>query len=193
MKTLVHHLLGEIRTAVLAALLLRPEQRLHVRELVRLTGASPGALHRELTSLVDQGVLTRQQVGRQVFYQANEACPVLPELTGLIRKTAGLADVLRAALSPLSERIDGAFVYGSMAKDTVHAHSDVDIMIVGAIGFAEAVLALSPAQLALRREVNPMVLSREQFLFKRGDQDGFVAGVWKDPKVWVMGSMDELG
>ena len=90
MKSLIHHLLGETRTALLATLLLRPEQSLHVRELVRLTGASPGTLHRELQALVRHGVLQRRQVGRQVFYQANPACAVLPELTGLVRKTAGL-------------------------------------------------------------------------------------------------------
>lgn len=93
MKTLIHHLLGETRTAILAALLLRPDEPRHVRELVRSTGVSPGSLHRELTSLVEYGVLQRQQVGRQVFYRIDPSCPVLPELTGLMRKTAGLRTV----------------------------------------------------------------------------------------------------
>lgn len=193
MKPLIHHLLGETRTAILAALLLRPEQTLHVRELVRMTGASPGTLHRELKSLVEYGVLLRRDVGRQVFYQANPDSAVLPDLTGLIRKTAGLVDVLRVALLPLADRIEGAFVYGSMARGTVHAHSDVDIMIIGTIGFADAVLALEPAQTLLRREINPTVLSRAQFAGKRAQDDSFVAGVWKEPKIWVTGSDDELG
>jgi predicted nucleotidyltransferase len=193
MKPLIHHLLGETRTAVLAVLLLRPEQPLHVRELERLTGLSPGSLHRELQALVSHGVLKRQQVGRQVFYQPDPACPVLPELTGLVRKTAGLADVLREALAPLADHIELAFVYGSMAKGEVHAHSDIDLMLVGSLGFADAALALEPAAAALRREINPTVLTAAQFDEKRRRGDAFISTVWNGPKVWVMENKDESG
>jgi len=193
MKPLIHHLLGETRTAVLAALLLRPEQPLHVRELERLTGVSSGTLHRELQALVGYGVLKRKQTGRQVFYQPDLACPVLPELTGLLRKTAGLADVLREALVPLAERIELAFVYGSMAKGEVHAHSDIDLMLVGSLGFADAALALEPAAAALRREINPTVLTPEQFEEKRRRGEAFISTVWNGPKVWVMEDKDESG
>ena len=191
MKTLIHHLLGETRTAVLAALLLRPEKALHVRELVRLTGASAGSIHRELQALVGHGVLVRETVGRQVFYRPDPSCPVLEELTGLLRKTAGLADVLSNALAPLSDGIEMAFVYGSMARGGVHPHSDIDLMIVGSVGFADVAIALEPANATLRREVNPTVLTPRQFADKLDAEDGFVAGAWKGPKVWVIGDRDE--
>lgn len=193
MKSLIHHLLGETRTAILAALLLRPERSIHVRELVRMTGASPGTLHRELKAMVAYDVLLRQDVGRQVFYRANPGCAVLPELTGLVRKTAGLVDVLRNALMPLADRINGAFVYGSMASGDIHAHSDIDVMIVGSPGFADVVLALEPAQAFLRREVNPTVFARNDFIARRDQADGFVANVWHGPKLWLIGNADELG
>lgn len=193
MKTLIHHLLGETRTAILAELLLRPEQARHVRDLERTTGLSPGSLHRELTALVAFDVLRREQAGRQVFYRANPDCPVLPELTGLLRKTAGVVDILREGLSPLADRIDGAFIYGSMAKGTPHTHSDVDLMIVGSVGFAEVVLALHPAQEAMRREINPIVFGRSEFIGRLEQQDNFVAMVWNGPKLWLLGSADDLG
>ena len=193
MKTLIHHLLGETRTAILAALLLRPEQSRHVRDLERTTGISSGSLHRELTALVGFGVLERTQVGRQVFYRVNTACPVLPELTGLLRKTAGAVDVLRDGLSPLRKRIDGAFIFGSMASGELHAHSDVDLMVIGEIGFADLVLALEPAQTAMQREINPTVLNRADFMARRTHKDSFVATVWEGPKLWLIGDSDELG
>ena len=192
-KSLIHHLLGETRTAILATLLLRPEESRHVRDLGRTTGLSPGALHRELTALTALGVLCREQVGRQVFYRANPACPVLPELTGLLRKTAGLVDVLREGLHPLADRIDGAFVYGSMAKGNVHAHSDIDLMVVGSASFGDVVLALQPAQETLGREINPTVLNREEFDKRRAQSDGFFAAIWKEPKLWLLGNTNELG
>lgn len=193
MKPLIHHLLGETRTAILAALLTRPEQSLHLRELARITGLSPGALHRELTTLASYGVLQREGIGRQVHYRAAADCPLLPELSGLIRKTTGLMDVLRDALTAVDDRIDFAFVYGSMAKGSPHVHSDVDVMLVGTLGFAEAVLALEPARAALRREVNPTVLGREQFERMLAEPGSFVAAVWKEPKLWLKGRKDESG
>lgn len=193
MKPLIHHLLGETRTAILAALLLRPDEARHVRDLERSTGLSPGSLHRELTALVALEILQREQVGRQVFYRANPDCPVLPELTGLLRKTAGLVDVLRDALSPLADRIDGAFVYGSMARGTPHAHSDVDLMVVGSVGFADVALAMEPAQRVIGREINPTILSRDAFFQRRAQPDSFVATIWKEPKLWLMGGLDEPG
>ena len=186
--SLAHFLLGQSRSAVLGALFLRPETALHVRELARLTGVSPGSLHRELRALAEMGLLIRQETGRQVYYRANQQCPVYPELTGLLRKTAGLVDVLRDALAPLAVQIEQAFVYGSMARGDEHAHSDVDLMVIGKVEFTDVVLALSAAQTTLRREINPTVLSRAEFERKLQDADGFVAQVWRGAKLWVVGA-----
>jgi predicted nucleotidyltransferase len=193
MKPLIRHLLGDTRTAVLAALLLRPEQQRHLRDLERTTGISPGTLHRELTALVALGVLRREQVGRQVFYRADPTCPVLPELAGLLRKTAGLVDVLREALAPLSGGIEAAFVYGSMAKGNPHGHSDIDLMIVGSVGFADVVLALQDAQDTIGREINPTVLDRHDFDKRRAQRDSFVSTILGEPQLWLIGDTDEPG
>lgn len=193
MKPLIHHLLGETRTAILAALLLRPEQARHVRDLARTTGLSAGSLHRELTALATLGVLRREQIGRQVFYRANPDCSVLPELTGLLRKTAGIVDVLRDALAPLADRIKMAFVYGSMAKGNPHAHSDVDLMVVGNLGFADVVLTLQHAQDTIGRDINPTVLDPQAFEKRRTQRDSFVATIWREPKLWLYEDAHEPG
>lgn len=185
--SLAHFLLGQTRSAVLGLLLLRPELSLHVRELARLTGANPGSLHRELRALADIGLLIRLEEGRQVYYRANTQCPVFDDLVGLLRKTAGLVDVLREALAPLAGRVEQAFVYGSMARGEEHAHSDVDLMVVGDVDFTEVVLALDAAQTSLRRQINPTVFSRAQFASKLKPAEGFVAQVWQGPKLWVVG------
>jgi len=193
MTNLAHHLLGKNRAALLAALLLRPEQKLHVRELARLTGASPGSMHRELKALTELGLLTREEIGRQVFYAAYRSCPVLDELAGLLRKTVGLVDIVRHALQPFSERIEAVFVYGSMASGTETSHSDVDVMILGDLAFSDAVSALAPTESLLRREVNATVMKVAEFARRRKANDGFVTAVLKAPRLWVMGDEDEFG
>jgi predicted nucleotidyltransferase len=192
MSSIAHFLLGQTRSSVLGTLLLHPESSLHVRELARLTGASPGSLHRDLRAMTALGLLLRQEVGRQVHYRANTQSPVFDELAGLLRKTAGLVDVLRDALAPVADQIDYAFVYGSMASGAEHALSDVDVMVVGKIGFGDAVQALSAAQDKLRREVNPTVLTPAQVARKLKEKNSFVAQVWAKPRLWIIGG-DEDG
>lgn len=129
--SVARQLLGSTRCAVLASLCLHPEAALHVRERARVSGASPGSLHRELRLLTELGLLERAEVGRQAHYSANRACPVFAELAGLLRKTSGWADVLREALAPLSGRIDAAFVYGLMAAGSQRSRGDADVMVLG--------------------------------------------------------------
>ncbi len=144
MSLLADLLLGQHRRRVLGILLLNPQASVHVRELARQTGSQPGTLNRELTKLAQAGVLLRQQIGNQVHYQANRACPVFEELAGLLRKTSGMATVLADVLAVLSGRIQFALVFGSVARGEETAASDVDVLIVGDVGLAEVVEVLHP-------------------------------------------------
>jgi predicted nucleotidyltransferase len=185
-------LLGQTRAAVLGVLFLHPELSVHVRELARMVGASAGSLHRDLRAMTDEGLLVRQEIGRQVHYKANAACPVFEELAGLLRKTSGLVDVIRDALVPLNDQIDGAFIYGSMARGQEHAHSDVDVMVIGKADFADVAVAVSEAQGKLGREINPTVFSPSDFRKRLRDGHGFVQKVWSGDKLWLMGSQEAL-
>lgn len=193
MDSLATQLLGASRAAILGRLLLRPDEELHVRELARVTGVSAGTLHRELRALAGLGVLARREVGRQVFYSADRASPIFEELAGLLRKTAGLGDRLREALTPLSKKIKAAFVYGSMAGGTAAPHSDIDVMVVGDASFSEVARALHPQQAALGREINATVMKAAEFRSKWRSRDGFVQSIMKGPKIWLIRSTDELG
>lgn len=192
MPTLAHQLFGQTRSAVLSALLLHPDAALHVRELARLTGASAGSLHRELRLLADMGLLLRQEVGRQVHYRANTLHPVHAELAQLLRKTAGLVDVLREALAPLGPKVQLAFVYGSMAGRAERAGSDVDLMVLGTASFADLAHALAGAQGTLRRDVNPTIMTRVEFATRLAKGDGFARTVAQGDKLWLKGEEGDL-
>lgn len=191
MNSLAVQLLGQTRSAVLTALLMHPEQAVHVRQLARMTGASAGSLHRELRMLADLGLLARREQGRQVLYQANAAHPVFKDLAALLRKTSGVADVLRATLAPLGDAVALAFVYGSVAAGTEGPRSDVDVLLLGPLSFADAVRALAPTAAVLGREVNPTSMPLADFARKWREGDGFVSGVVAGPRIWLKG--DEHG
>lgn len=185
-------LFGVYRRAVLARLLLRPEESLHLRELARDIGKPPGTLLRELNLLAEAGVLLRSRLGNQVRFQANTACPIYEELRGILKKTFGLADVLRTALAPLTARIDFAFVFGSLASGGERPGSDVDLMIIGSLSFAEAVRALAPAQAALRREVNPVIYPALEWSRRIAAGEPFLTRVLAEPKLFIIGAEHDL-
>jgi predicted nucleotidyltransferase len=186
-------LFGSYRRRVLGLLLLHPEKTYHVREIARLTKTAPGTLHRELARLADAGLLSREQVGNQLRYAANTECPVFEELASILRKTSGLADSVLDALVGLTQQIDVALIFGSVARGEERAGSDVDVLIIGSLGFADAVKALHPVQEKIGREINPVVMSPMEFERKQHDGDGFVRELLAKEKFFLIGDEDELG
>lgn len=185
-------LFASTRQRVLAVLLLEPEAAFHLRELARLTGSHAGTLTRELDKLTGAGLLVRSEHGNQVRYQANRACPLFDELAAMFRKTHGVAALLREAMAPLGDRIGVALVFGSVARGTQTAGSDVDVLVVGQVGFAEVVQALYPVQQALQREINPVVYSSAEFRARTQAGDAFARGLMERTNVFVMGDRDDL-
>ena len=185
-------LFSKNRRAVLALLFGHPDQDFYLRQIVRACGGGVGAIQRELKQLGDAGIIQRTARHNQVFFQANTACPVFEELKSLVVKTAGVVDVLRAALAPLADRIMVAFIFGSVARAEQNRESDVDFVVVGQLAFSEVVESLADAQQHLAREVNPVVYSHEEFRAKVATGHHFLASVLRKPKVFLIGDDDEL-
>lgn len=189
---LVEVLFGAYRRQILGLLLLRPDETFYVREVERVTGVPAGSLHRELKALNEAGLLTRSTSGNQVRYQADRSCPIFEELAGIFRKTAGLADVLRGLLKPLSRKIDLAFVFGSLAQGKARPGSDIDLLVVGSAPFATVVQVCHAGSEKLGREVNPVVMTRSALLAKHRQGDRFVRRVAKEPKIFLIGDESEF-
>ena len=186
-------LFGKTRQTLLALLYARAEQE-HLQEsVIQLAGLGRGTVQRELEFLARAGVVRRTVRGRQVYYQANPDCPIYSELRGLVVKTVGVADALRVALAPLADRIHAAFVYGSVAKGTERRGSDVDVMVIGEVSFAETSEALARAQETIGREVNPSVYPPAEFRAKLAAKHHFLRTVLKGEKIFLIGDEHELG
>ncbi len=188
----VEILFGNYRRKILSLLLLRPDERFHVREIARMLDIPAGSLHRELKMLAESELLNRFKSGNQVYYQANRGCQIFAELAGLFRKTAGLADVIRDALAPLHEEVEIAFIFGSVAQGRERAASDVDLLIVGEASFTDVVGALAETHQKLGREINPVVMTRDEF-YQKSATDPFVMRLINEKKIYVRGNDNDFG
>jgi predicted nucleotidyltransferase len=183
-------LFGQTRAAVLSILYSHVGKTFYLRQLARLTEIAVGPVQREMRQLVAAGLVTRKTVGTQTLYTANQKSPVFREIKNLINKTVGMHDALSDALDPLRERINLAFVYGSVARSRETEHSDVDLMIIGKVDFDEVVESLAGAEKILNREINPTVYSIREFGKKvRGN---FLKTVLADKKLFIIGDEDDL-
>jgi len=187
-------LFGQTRGAVLRILYGHVGESFYLRQLARQTNITLGAVQRELRQLVEADLAVRKTVGHQTFYSANQASPVFEEMRSLVAKTVGIHDVLLEALRPVEAKISLAFVYGSTARSRESTESDVDLMIVGRVHFADVIELLAAAQKTLNREINPTVYSTKEFLSKM--RENFLKTVLAEKKLFVIGDesvLRELG
>ncbi|WP_240531343.1 nucleotidyltransferase domain-containing protein [Variovorax boronicumulans] len=178
---------------VLGCLFGQPDRSFFSSELIKLTGAGSGAVQRELQQLTDSGLLTTSRVGNQKHYRANADAPIFEELCSIVRKTFGLAGPLRDALAPVADKIEAAFVFGSVAKKSDTAASDIDLLLISEeLAYSDLFLALDAVSARLGRTVNPTLFTRKELMRKLKDGEAFAARVMAQPKLWVMGDAHAL-
>jgi predicted nucleotidyltransferase len=171
----------------------QPDRSFYANELIALAGSGVGAVQRELIRMEKAGLVVTRRIGNQKHYQANPTCPIFTELRAIVRKTFGTAGLLRAALAPLWDQIDFAFVYGSVADGTEHAASDVDLMVVSSsLSNAELLHALQPAQEELGRTINPTLYMPEEFSQRVRERRSFILRVLAKPKLFIKGAEDDI-
>lgn len=178
---------------VIGLLFGQPDRSFYATELIGLAGVGSGGVQRELARLAASGLVQVRMVGNQKHYQANPDAPIYDELCGIARKTVGLAEPLREALAPLARQVKAAFVFGSVAKKQDTAVSDIDLMLVSdSLGYGDTFLALESASARLGRPINPTIYTRQELAKRIESGEAFVTRVLAQPKVWLIGSEDDL-
>lgn len=172
----------------------QPDRSFYATEIIGLSGAGSGATQRELARLEAAGLLTTSRVGNQKHFQANAASPIYAEMVAIIAKTIGVNVPLADALRPFSKKIRVAFVYGSLAKKTDTATSDIDLMILtDKLEYADVFEVLAYAETRLGRAINPTLQSPAAWKKKLADKNAFTVKVHAQPKLFVIGDEALLG
>lgn len=190
MTALIDIVSSRVKAEILRLLFGLGQPELHLRELVRQSGLAVGTVQQELRRLTRVGVVAARKDGNRVYYRANHQHPVHAELCSLVLKTDGLAGVLHQALQ--DEQVVLAFVFGSVARGETRAESDVDLLVLGAVGLRRLSQLLSGVADRLGREINPHILTPEEFTERKHKGDHFVTSVLNSPRLFVKGTEHEL-
>ncbi len=186
-------LFSPVQQRVFALLFGQPGRSFQGAEVIALAGSGTGAVHRQLVRLADSGLVTVTRVGNQKHYQANRDSPVFSDLHGLVVKTIGLAGPLEEALAPFRDRIQAAFVYGSIAQGTDTAQSDIDLMVIcDDLAYSDLYDALQAAEATLRRPIHVSLMAAAEWKRKLTEGNPFVTKVQALPKIPLIGEPDVL-
>lgn len=191
MSQLADALFTRTQQNVLQYLYGRPDKSFYTKEILRLTGMGVHTIKRELDRMVEVGLLLKESKGNQKHYQANPDCPIYTELKSIVDKTFGVTGILAAALEQLFPQVDYAFIYGSIAKGTEHADSDIDLMLVGEnLSYSRFMEALMPAEETLGRTINPTILSINEFKTRLEQKQVFLTRVLSQQVLWLKGESE---
>jgi DNA-binding transcriptional ArsR family regulator len=166
------------------------EEELHIREIQRRSGLNDSTIRQELRKLAELGLVSGRKDSNRIYYSANKNNPLYQDIQNLVIKTSGLVDVFKGPLQ--DNRIEIAFMFGSIPKGGMNAGSDVDIMIIGDIGLRDLSGLLSGIPERIGREVNPYILSRAEFRKRFQDKEHFLSTVLGSPKIFVIGNEHDL-
>jgi len=192
--SLSNALFSKVQQRVLALIFGQPERSFYASEIMRSVQSGTGAVERELSRLQRSGLVSVERIGNQKHYRANHQSPIFAELQSLVIKTVALTEPLRKSLEPYSDKIKTAFVYGSVAKGTDTAYSDIDLMIIGdELSYSELYAALQNVEDTLGRQISPTFLSLKDWRRKASEKGSFISNVNVLPKIFVFGSEQDLG
>ena len=185
-NSLASVLFTKTQQRVLGLLYGRPEQSFYLNQVVSLANIGKGTVNRELERLAAAGLVVKKKVGNQNHYQANPECPIFQELLSIVRKTFGVADVIRTAVDSILDDMALAFVYGSIAKAEDTDKSDVDLFVVTEeLAYSEVMELLFEAEQQLGRTINPTIYGLDELKEKVQQENAFVTRVLAQPKIWI--------
>lgn len=180
------------RARLLQILFEDPSRSLHLRELARMSGMSIGSVQAEVNNLTKIELILQRRDGNRLYFSANTENPIYNDIRNIVIKTSGIQSQLLQALKQI-DVIRLAFVFGSFAKNSATATSDIDLMVVGDIDLRTLTPHLKPIADTMNRELNPTVYSESAFTEKWRAQDAFILEVTKSEKIWIIGNENELG
>ncbi len=194
MNTLSEILSSRTRSEIFKLLFGTVEEELHVREIQRRSGLNDSTIRQELRKLVRLDLVIGRKDSNRVYYKANKSNPLYTDLRNLVLKTVGLADILRDALQ--DERIQVVFVFGSMVEGKENSDSDVDLLIIGDVGLRKIAELLEDVSEKIGREINPNVISKDEFLNKIKTGEHFISSIMNTSKLFIIGTerdLEEMG
>jgi predicted nucleotidyltransferase len=175
---------SHITRQVLNYFFLHPEADMYINEIARRLDLDSGNLTRKLKEIEAEGILKSELRGNQRYYMINSEYPLIEQYKKIILSTVGIEPLLKKILKSVSG-IQSAFLYGSYARDSMNAGSDIDLFVVGEHNTLALQKQIAIIQKTTDREINVFSIGSNEFE-KRKENDSFIKNVMKSKKIILL-------
>jgi predicted nucleotidyltransferase len=182
---------SKTRKAIFGLYFTNPEAEYYLRELERVLNIPVSMIHKELLRLEKEGIFAAHKKGNLVYYHINKAYPLFAEFKSIVFKTIGIQGLLKEAAGKI-KGVEAAFIYGSFARNSENATSDIDLLVIGNINEDELVREINCIEKSIKREINYTLYTMAEFKKKKRLKDSFISDLLESPKVFLIGDKDDL-
>lgn len=183
---------SQIREKIFSLLFLNPTKEYYLREIAKNIDCSAGAVQRELSNLMKLGILTREDKGNASYYSTNKKHLIYKELKSIAEKQGEWLRDLNKTIKSFGTNITIAFIYGSYVKGNETPESDIDLFILGDLSSMQLATQLKPTEEKIGREINPYLITKEEFITNFKAKNHFLCSLIKEKKLFIVGNNDEI-
>ena len=182
---------SKARSKLLHLFLANPDNKYHVREIVRKLNENYNSIRRELKKLESISILKYTREANLKYYYVNKKLSIYDELHRIFIKTDGLGDLIREKMGRINN-IKTVFLYGSFAKGEETLISDIDLFIVGNPDENELIVIIRDLEKELSREINYVIFDSKELRVRYQNNDPFIKNVLEDEKIILIGGKNEF-
>ena len=167
------------------------DKNYYLRKVVREVEKEVNAVKRELDILEQEKVLLKEKRLNKVFYSLNKNYTLYEEFLRIFTKTDVLPSLIYDNLTKLG-KLKFIAVSFNYPKRKIIKEDEVYLFIVGSIVVPEITNIVTEAEKTFGSELNYTVMTEEEFIFRKKNNDPFVWRFLKQPKVMLVGAEDEF-
>jgi len=176
---------SKTRVKLLHLFLNHPGQSFYVREITRVIDEQINSVRRELSNMLEVGVITSDSGDNKLYYTVNQRYEYYTALRAIfanepidVAKPAAATEetVSEQYLSAISSipALRLALLSGVLVKGST---SSVDVLLVGTLPKAKVKAAMGIIEKMEGRELNYSVLSYEDFYYRLSVRDKFITEI----------------
>ncbi len=167
------------KNTILGYYLTNPEARHYINEVAEMFGMYPANVNKRLKELEKDGILKSEFVGKERYFFLNKQFPLLGPYKEIFQKTIGIEQILLEIFLQKKQSKE-VYIFGSYARNTMDAESDIDILVIGDFPILELEKIAMTLRKRFGREFNFISMSEKEFKNKKVKKNPFIQQIFSD-------------
>jgi len=186
-----HIIPSKARRKILEWFFHHPGENFYLRKVVREVDEEVNAVKRELDILNNEKLLSKERRLNKVYFSLNKNYQFYDEFMRIFTKTNALSTLIYKNLSKIG-KVKYIALSSKYAKNIVIKEDEIYLLLVGVIVVAEVEAIIKETEKSFGRSINYTVMTEDELIFRKKNNDPFIWRFLKQPKVMLVGTEEDL-